>query len=104
MSNVARRSIAEPAEQATVGRNPISIAEPAEQATGGRNTHSCITCGDVAIPMRVIRTGGEDGLADCVSEDGDTAAVDLGLIDDARPGDAVLVHACVAIQRLEDPA
>ena len=79
-----------------------SIAEPAEQATGGRN--SCITCGDVAIPMRVIRTGGEDGLADCVSEDGDTAAVDLGLIDDARPGDAVLVHACVAIQRLEDPA
>ena len=87
MSNVARRSIAEPAEQATVGRDP-----------------SCITCGDVAIPMRVIRTGGEDGLADCVSEDGDTAAVDLGLLDDARPGDAVLVHACVAIQRLEDPA
>ena len=88
MSNVARRSIAEPAEQATVGRNPSS----------------CITCGDVAVPMRVIRTGGEDGLADCVSEDGDTAAVDLGLLDDARPGDAVLVHACVAIQRLEDPA
>ena len=36
----------------------------------GRNTG--ITCGDVAIPMRVIRTGGEDGLADCVSEDGET--------------------------------
>ncbi len=89
MSNVARRSIAEPAEQATVGRNP---------------SPSCITCGDVAIPMRVIRTGGEDGLADCVSEDGDTAAVDLGLLDDARPGDSVLVHACVAIQRLEERA
>jgi hydrogenase maturation factor len=87
MSNVARTSIAEPAEQATVGRNT-----------------SCITCGDVAIPMRVIRTGGEDGLADCVSEDGDTASVDLGLLDDARPGDAVLVHACVAIQKLEVPA
>ena len=33
-----------------------------------------MTSGDVAIPMRVIRTGGEDGLADCVSEDGETAA------------------------------
>ena len=81
MSNVARTSIAEPAEQATVGRNPI-----------------CITCGDVAIPMRVIRTG-EDGLADCVTEDGQTSQVELALVD-AGPGDEVLVHACVAIQRL----
>jgi hydrogenase maturation factor len=65
---------------------------------------ACITCGDLAIRMRVIRTGGEDGLADCVSEDGGSAAVDLALIDDARPGDAVLVHACVAIQKLEEPS
>jgi hydrogenase maturation factor len=84
VSNVARTSIAEPAEQATVGRNT-----------------SCITCGDVAVPMRVVRTGGEDGLAECVSEDGDAASVDLSLIEDARQGDAVLVHACVAIQKLE---
>jgi hydrogenase maturation factor len=74
-----------------------SIAEPAEQATGGRNF--CLTCGDVAIPMRVVRTG-DDGLADCVTEDGGAASVDLSLLDDARPGDEVLVHACVAIQRL----
>jgi hydrogenase maturation factor len=64
---------------------------------------ACITCGDVAVAMRVIRTGGEDGLADCVSEDGETAAVDVGLVD-VVPGDAVLVHACVAIQRIEEPA
>jgi hypothetical protein len=73
-----------------------SIAEPAEQATAGRNT--CITCGDVAIPMRVIQVG-EDGLADCVTEDGETSQVELALVD-AGPGDEVLVHACVAIQRL----
>ena len=72
-------------------------------STGSRHHPACITCGDVAVPMRVIRTGGEDGLADCVSEDGETAAVDLGLVD-AVPGDAVLVHACVAIQRIEEPA
>ena len=81
MSNVARTSIAEPAEQATVGRN------------------TCLTCGDVAIPMRVIRTG-DDGLADCVTDEGERADVEVALIDDVLPGDELLVHACVAIQRL----
>ncbi len=64
----------------------------------------CITCGDVAVPMRVVATGGEDGLADCVTEDGDAAEVDVALIDAVTAGDAVLVHACVAIQRLETEA
>ena len=64
----------------------------------------CITCGDVAVPMRVISTGGEDGLAGCLTEDGQTAEVDLGLLDGVRAGDAVLVHACVAIQRIEEAA
>jgi hydrogenase maturation factor len=64
----------------------------------------CITCGDVAIPMRVVSTGGEDGLAECVTEDGEAAAVDLSLVDGASEGDSVLVHACVAIQVLEPAA
>jgi hydrogenase expression/formation protein HypC len=72
-----------------IARTPI--AEPAEPA-------SCITCGDVAIPMRVLRAG-DDGLADCITEDGRTSEVDLALVD-ARPGDEVLVHACVAIRRI----
>jgi hydrogenase expression/formation protein HypC len=58
----------------------------------------CITCGDVAVPMRVMRVG-DDGLADCVAEDGQASQVELALVD-AGPGDEVLVHACVAIQRL----
>ena len=60
---------------------------------------TCITCGDVAIPMRVLRAG-DDGLADCVTEDGRTAQVEIALVD-AQPGDEVLVHACVAIRRLD---
>jgi hypothetical protein len=48
--------------------------------------------------MRVIRTGA-DGLADCVTDDGESSQVELSLID-AEPGDRVLVHAAVAIQRL----
>ena len=59
----------------------------------------CITCGDVAIPMRVTEAGA-DGLADCVTDQGEHSTVDLGLVD-ATPGDTVLVHACVAIQVLE---
>jgi hydrogenase maturation factor len=59
----------------------------------------CQTCGDVAIPMRVVQTG-EDGLADCVDDHGRHSQVELALVD-AAPGDEVLVHACVAIQRLE---
>jgi hydrogenase maturation factor len=65
-------------------------------ATVGPDT--CITCGDVAVPMRVLSVG-DDGLADCVTEDGQTSQVELALVD-AAPGDEVLVHACVAIQRL----
>jgi len=82
MSDVARTSIAEPAEQATVGRNA-----------------SCITCGDVAVPMRVVRTG-DEGLAECVTDGGEQASVEVALVDDVRPGDELLVHAGVAIQRL----
>jgi hydrogenase maturation factor len=60
---------------------------------------SCITCGDVAMPMRVAALG-DDGLADCVAADGQRSAVDVALLDDVAVGDAVLVHACVALQRL----
>jgi hypothetical protein len=48
--------------------------------------------------MRVVRTG-EDGLADCQTEEGEASTVDVSLVD-AAPGDEVLVHACVAIQVL----
>ena len=60
MSNVAR----------------TSIAAPAEQATAGRDTCSCLTCGDVAIPMRVVRAG-DDGLAPCVTAAGDLAGIGI---------------------------
>ena len=72
------------------------MSSVARTSIAGRDT--CITCGDVAIRMRVIRTG-EDGLADCVTADGQTSQVELALVD-AGPGDEVLVHACVAIQGL----
>ena len=61
----------------------------------------CITCGDVAIAMRVVRAAGDDGLSDCVTDTGERASVETSLIEDVREGDELLVHACVAIQRLD---
>jgi HupF/HypC family len=90
MSDVARTSIA-----CDVART--SIAEPAEQATGGRNPHpACITCGDVAVEMRVIALHA-DGLADCEDEEGRRSEVEVTLLDGVQAGDEVLVHAGVAI-------
>jgi hydrogenase assembly chaperone HypC/HupF len=56
--------------------------------------------------MRVVSIGGADGLAACADADGVTSEVDTALVDPVDPGDRVLVHAGVAIARLdgEEPA
>jgi hydrogenase maturation factor len=56
-----------------------------------QNDH-CITCGDVAERMVVRSVDAASGLARC---DGGEE-VDVGLVD-VREGDAVLVHAGVAL-------
>jgi hydrogenase maturation factor len=48
--------------------------------------------------MRVLHVDGTT--ASCREPDGALAEVDVALVD-VVPGDAVLVHACVAIQRIE---
>jgi hydrogenase maturation factor len=83
VSNVARTSIAEAAAR-NVDQDTFS---------------TCITCGDVAVPMWVVALSG-DGLADCEDEDGRRSDVEIALLDDVEPGDELLVHACVAIQRV----
>ena len=56
----------------------------------------CITCGDVAVAMRVIQVDEERCLALCEAEDGKRETVEIALVD-AAPGDEVLVHAGTAI-------
>ncbi len=63
----------------------------------------CITCGDVAVTMRVVSVG-EDGLGACTGADGRREEVDLALVAPVAPGDAVLVHAGVALAVLGDEA
>ncbi len=57
---------------------------------------TCVTCGDVAVAMRVIQVDEERCLALCETEDGKRETVEIALVD-AGPGDEVLVHAGTAI-------
>jgi hydrogenase assembly chaperone HypC/HupF len=66
----------------------------------------CITCGDVAIPMSVLRLDDDRGLALCADDDGNSETVETDLVAPVAPGDRLLVHAGTAIARLteEGPA
>jgi hydrogenase maturation factor len=54
--------------------------------------------------MRVVRVDAARGLALCQAADGSRATVEVALVDRAEPDDELLVHAGVAIARLEAAA
>jgi hydrogenase assembly chaperone HypC/HupF len=60
----------------------------------------CITCGDEGIPMTVASADGD--VAACDDADGARHEVIVDLVAPVKPGDALLVHAGVAIARLGD--
>jgi hydrogenase maturation factor len=64
----------------------------------------CVTCGDEGVAMWVIEFDGSGGLALCADADGTQSEVDLGLVAGVAPGDELLVHAGVALARLEPEA
>ena len=64
--------------------------------------HGCITCADEGVEVTVLAAA-HDGLAPCADGNGVAGEVDVALVGDVAPGDALLVHAGVAIARL-DPA
>ena len=77
--------------------HPVPAAGPADLCDphGG-----CITCGDEGVEMRVEGVE-EDGLGVCATADGAREEVDLALVAPVAPGDLVLVHAKVALVRLD---
>lgn len=60
----------------------------------------CVTCADEGVPMRVVALDAARGLALCAADDGARATVEIALLDHVAPGDALLVHAGVALVRL----
>jgi len=67
-------------------------------------TTGCITCGDVALPLTVLRLDDERGLALCADDDGNSETVEIDLVAPVAPGDRLLVHAGTAIARLSEEA
>ena len=63
---------------------------------------SCITCGDVAVVLQVVSVDGGDAV--CRADDGGTERVAVDLVAPVREGDRVLVHAKVALEKLENIA
>ena len=59
-------------------------------------SNACITCGDVAVPMRVLQVDEARMLALCETAEGERETVEIALVD-ATAGDEVLVHAGTAI-------
>jgi hydrogenase maturation factor len=57
----------------------------------------CITCGDIAIAMTVLRVDDRRGLALCEAEDGTRETVEIALVAPVRPAERLLVHAGTAI-------
>ncbi|GAB2961384.1 HypC/HybG/HupF family hydrogenase formation chaperone [Nonomuraea fastidiosa] len=82
----------EPAERTGPADRP-----PEPTMTGHCGDEVCVTCSDVAVPVRVLRLLGDD-LALVETEAGTEEEVSVALVD-ARPGDVVLVHAKEAIAR-----
>ena len=60
----------------------------------------CMTCSDEGVEMRVLDPGC-DGLSLCVDVRGTPTEVMTELVGAVTAGDAVLVHAGVAIARLD---
>ena len=60
---------------------------------------ACITCGDVAVPL-TVESISADG-ARCRDGDGRVELVAVDLVAPVAPGDRVLVHAGVALARLD---
>jgi hydrogenase expression/formation protein HypC len=76
----------------------VSLPTPTVAACDVRD--GCITCGDVAVALTVRAVEGPD--ARCEDEQGRTELVATELVGEVAPGDVLLVHAGVALERLGD--
>jgi hydrogenase maturation factor len=64
----------------------------------------CITCGDEAVEVKVLRIDTDRGLALCSAEDDSRSSVEIALVQPVSEGDRLLVHAGTAIAHAPEPA
>jgi hydrogenase assembly chaperone HypC/HupF len=66
--------------------------------------HGCITCGDEAIPMRVVELDRRRELALCADQSGRRESVETALVEHVAKGEWLLVHAGTALGRAAQEA
>lgn len=62
---------------------------------------TCITCSDEGRVLLVLSVDSDGDIAVCVDTDGRETEVEVALVGPIGPGDQVLVHAGVALLRLD---
>jgi hypothetical protein len=65
--------------------------------TDACGSEHCITCGDIALEMTVLRVDEARELALCAADDGRHETVEIALVLPVRPAERLLVHAGTAI-------
>ncbi len=63
--------------------------------------HGCITCGDEAVALRVLKLDEARGLALCQNEEGQKETVEVALVAPVIEGESILVHAGTAIAKVD---
>lgn len=66
--------------------------------------HGCITCGDEAVELTVVKLDEARVLALCENSEGARETVEIALVLPVTLGDRLLVHAGTAIARLQEEA
>lgn len=66
----------------------------------GPERERCITCSDEAVEAVVVAAHGTEAVVRAAGEE-ERVAIDL--VPDAAPGDLLLCHAGIALERLEQP-
>jgi hydrogenase expression/formation protein HypC len=61
--------------------------------------HGCITCGDEAVPMKVLEVDRKRDLALCSDAEGKHSSVEIALVYPVLRGEVLLVHAGTALAR-----
>jgi hydrogenase maturation factor len=61
--------------------------------------HGCVTCGDEALPMTVVKVDRDRDLALCSDLEGRRSSVEIALVNPVVPGEVLLVHAGTALAR-----
>jgi hydrogenase maturation factor len=77
---------------------PLNIIDRGSYGAACAVVDGCLTCGDVAVEVKVLQVAGFDAL--CEDPHGQQGNVGIDLVMPVEEGDRLLVHAGVAISRL----